>query len=300
MTDHHYSEYLVGDGDRRALHYVALSALCGLLALVLLARWLWELPGVEAFVRRYPGTVPTPADPGTPLWVVALHALNLFFIVQLVASGWAVRTARRPIGHWTPRSGSRAPVTLEQWFHVAVDLLWLASGTVFVVLMFVTGRWVRIVPTSWDVVPNAISVALTYLSLHWPAEDSWVAYNALQMLAYFLVVFVLAPLAAVTGWRLSFLWPRAAGWQRLPIEPARKVHFAVMVGFVAFVVVHVAMVVLGGPVRLLNHMFAGNDSDSVAGVLVLCGVLAVSGLAVAAARPVVIRSLAGLTGRVTR
>lgn len=301
MTGSPYYAYLVGDGDRRARHYVALSAVCGLVALVLLARWLWELPAVIAFVQRNPGHASGLQSAGTPVWVVALHALNLFFVAQLVRSGWAIRTARRPIGHWTPRGRRSEVVTLEQWFHVALDLAWVVSGAVFIALVFVSGRWVRIVPTSWDIVPNAASVALAYLSLHWPAENSWQAYNALQVLAYFLVVFVLAPLAALTGWRLSFLWPRGRGWQRmLPIEAARRVHFVVMGCFVVFVVVHVGMIVAGGPVQLLNHMFAANDGDSLAGVAVLGGVLVVTALAIAAARPVVIRTLAGLTGKVTR
>lgn len=301
MTGSPYYAYLVGDGDRRARRYVALSALCAVVALVLFARWLWDLPAVVQFVQQHPGQAAGSQSAGTPVWVVTLHALNLFFLAQLVASGWAIHTARRPIGHWTPRGRQRETVTLEQWFHVALDLAWLAAGAVFVALMFSSGRWVRIVPTSWDVVPNAVSVALAYLSLHWPAEDSWQGYNALQLLAYFLVVFFLAPLAALTGWRLSFLWPRGRGWARLfPVEVARKLHFAVMVLFVAFVLVHVGLIIVGGPVQLLNHMFAANDGDSLAGVAVLCGVLALAGLAIAAARPVVIRTLAGLTGRVTR
>jgi hypothetical protein len=47
-------------------------------------------------------------------------------------------------------------------------------------------------------------------------------------------------------------------------------------------------------------MFAARDDGSLVGVLVLCGVIALAAAAVAAARPVVLRSLAGLTGRVTR
>ncbi|WP_421014458.1 FAD-binding protein, partial [Glutamicibacter creatinolyticus] len=45
----------------------------------------------------------------------------------------------------------------------------------------------------WDVFPNALSSALQYASFDWPLENSWTNYNALQMITYFLVVFVAAP-----------------------------------------------------------------------------------------------------------
>ena len=44
-----------------------------------------------------------------------------------------------------------------------------------------------------------ISVAIQYLSLDWPTETGWVDYNSLQLIAYFITVFVAAPLALITG-----------------------------------------------------------------------------------------------------
>lgn len=277
-----------------------------LVLLVLAARWLRAQPEVADFVARHPGVATGARGDGTPAWVGVLHALNLFFLALMVRSGLAVRTTRRPAGRWTRRRRARGAglgrtVTLEQWFHVGVDLLWLTTGLVFVVLLLTSGRWTRLVPTSWDVLPNAASVALQYLSLQWPQENGWVAYNALQMLAYTVVVFVLAPTAAVTGLRMSALWPvrlRADRW--FPVARARAVHFPVMVGFVLFAVVHVGLVLSTGAVRNLNHMFAARDDDSPLGVLVLAGLLAVTALAVLAVRPTLLRALAALTGTVSR
>ena len=65
-------------------------------------------------------------------------------------------------------------------------------------------------PTSWDVFPNAVSAALQYVSLDWPTENGWVNYNGLQQLAYFATVFIAAPLAIVTGVRMSGIWPKKA------------------------------------------------------------------------------------------
>ena len=93
---------------------------------------------------------------------------------------------------------------------LSANLLWLANGVVFVVLLFVSGHWARIVPTSWEVFPNALSAALQYGTMEWPMEDAWVNYNALQQLMYFIIVFIAAPLAAITGVRMSEWWPKNA------------------------------------------------------------------------------------------
>ena len=41
------------------------------------------------------------------------------------------------------------------------------------------------------------------MSLDWPTERGWVVYNSLQLLAYFVTVFVAAPAALITGLGMS-------------------------------------------------------------------------------------------------
>ena len=76
-----------------------------------------------------------------------------------------------------------------------LDAIWVLNGVIYWILLFATGQWTRIVPTGWDVFPHAVSVAIQYASLDWPLENGWVNYNALQLLTYFVTVFVAAPLA---------------------------------------------------------------------------------------------------------
>jgi hypothetical protein len=66
---------------------------------------------------------------------------------------------------------------------LGVDALWLLNGVIFYVLRFATGQWHRLVPTSWNVFPNALPVLIQYLSLNWPTDNSWTAYNGLQLIA---------------------------------------------------------------------------------------------------------------------
>ncbi|MTH67031.1 hypothetical protein GJ743_01430 [Agromyces bracchium] len=286
---------------RRALAAVGLVLLAA--AVVLVARWLRTLDGVQAFLAAYPGEAPMPegAPVGFPAWLAWQHFFNVFLMVLIVRSGWQVRRERRPAAYWTPRWNPSRKIGLNLWFHQSLDLLWLVNGVAFVVLLFATGQWMRIVPTSWEVVPNAISAALQYASLDWPTENGWVHYNGLQQSTYFATVFVAAPLAVISGVRMSGLWPaRATTLSRVyPVEVARAIHFPVMLYFVAFVVVHVALVLATGALRNLNHMYGGQDAVNWVGFIVFAGSLLVIAAAWVAARPLVLAPVAGLFGRVS-
>ncbi|WP_433584910.1 cytochrome b/b6 domain-containing protein [Microbacterium hydrocarbonoxydans] len=272
-------------------------------AVVAFVRTLLSLPFMQDFLAAFPGEY-EPAihvAPGFAPWVGWQHFFNMFLMVLIIRSGLTIRREKRPTAFWTPRNNPKGKVSLTIWFHQALDILWLTNGVIFLVLLFATGHWVRIVPTSWEVLPNALSAALQYVSFDWPAENGWNNYNSLQQLAYFVTVFLAAPLAAVTGFRMSGLWPKRA--ERLskayPIEWARKVHFPVMLYFVLFIIAHVALVFLTGMLANLNHMFASSDAVTWTGFWVFVVAIAVIAAGWAAARPLVIAPIAKLFGNVS-
>jgi methionine sulfoxide reductase catalytic subunit len=131
-------------------------------------------------------------------------------------------------------------------------------------LLFATSQGRHLVPTSWAVFPNAVSVLIQYLSLRWPTEQGWVAYNSLQLLACFVTVFVAAPLALTTGLgmspALSTRFKRIS--KMLSIQTARSLHFLVLVWFVSFIVMHVTFVFTTGLLNNLNHIYAARNDDS--------------------------------------
>jgi thiosulfate reductase cytochrome b subunit len=272
-------------------------------------RWMLSTEPLRDFLAAYPGeyALPVSAPVGIPAWLAWQHFLNVFFLLLIIRTGLQVRREKRPSVFWSPRGNKRRKMSLALWFHQALDILWIANGVLFVVLLFATGQWMRIVPTSWEVVPNALSAALQYVSLDWPTENGWVNYNSLQQLAYFATVFVAAPLAIVTGVRMSHVWPKnAAGLNRLyPVEWARRVHFPVMLYFVAFTVVHVILVFATGALRNLNHMYAAQGSvepgayaDNWLGFWLFALSMAVIAAAWIAARPAVLVPIARLFGTV--
>jgi hypothetical protein len=153
---------------------------------------------------------------------------------------------------------------LARWWHLGTDMLWLVNGAIFYVLLFSTGQWRRIVPTTWKVFPSAASVLIQYFSLHWPTEHGWTAYNGLQLLAYFITVFVAAPLALLTGLGMSpALSTRIKPVsRRLSIQFARSLHFLVLCWFLFFIVIHVTLVFTTGLLRNLNHIYADRNDAS--------------------------------------
>jgi len=283
----------------------ALALLMAALAGVFLVRAVLSAEVMQEWLARYPGEyhLPEASTPGFPAWVRWQHFFNTFFIVLIIRTGLQVRTEKRPSVFWTPKwsKNGRGKISLALWFHQSLDVLWLVNGVLFVVLLFATNHWMRVVPTSWEVFPNALSALLQYVSLDWPTENGWVNYNSLQQLMYSLTIFVAAPLAAITGVRMSGLWPRnAKTLSRLyPVEWARAVHFPVMLYFVGFIVVHVALVFATGALRNLNHMYAGSDVVNWAGFWIFTGsiVLLVAGWI--AARPLVLAPIAALSGKVS-
>lgn len=164
--------------------------------------------------------------------------------------------------------GFRHSIGLARWWHFSFDLLWLVNGLVFVVLLFSTDQWKRLVPTSWDVFPNAVSTALQYLSLQLPENAGFSTYNALQLLAYFITVFIAAPVAFVTGLLQapSIAGRFGTGAGLLNRQVARTIHFCVLVWMLIFIAVHTLMIFVTGFVGNVNHITLGTNTTSWWGV----------------------------------
>jgi thiosulfate reductase cytochrome b subunit len=264
-------------------------------------------PAVHEFMVRYPGVIAPTADAptGIPVWLNVTHFLNTLFLMLIIRTALSIRSKKRPPAFVTPRRGAlgQAPrrIGINVWLHNTVDVLWMINGGVYVVLLLATGQWVRIVPTTWDVIPNAASALIQYLTFTWPVENPWVVYNSLQVLSYFGVVFVLAPLAILSGVRLSSVWPLDAPRlnRLLPERPIRRLHGIVLFAFMAFIVVHVRLVLFTGAVQNLNVMFAARDDLSFVGTVIFVVSLAVLAGVWFALTDSAQKRLARLTGEVT-
>ena len=299
-----------------------------LISAIAVAKGLRDDRSVQQFIEQYPGTI-EPSSPeattGFPGWARWQHFLNLFFLIFIVRSGVQI-LSDHPRLYWTRHStpgrdwfriqnpvpsdplwtakqdsislpgqvglpGLRHSIGLARWWHLGVDAVWLLNGVIFLVLLFATARWERLVPTSWDVFPNAVSVLIQYLSLNWPTDDGWVAYNGLQLIAYFITVFVAAPLALLTGLGMS---PALSARLRrvstvFSIQTARSLHFLVLGWFLIFIVIHTTFVFTTGLLVNLNHVYAGRTDDSWLGFWLFAASMVVVVVGWIAATPFTIR-----------
>jgi DMSO/TMAO reductase YedYZ molybdopterin-dependent catalytic subunit len=136
------------------------------------------------------------------------------------------------------------------------------------------------VPTSLEIFPKAAEAALAYFQLQAPPAGE--PYNALQQLAYFAVVFLLAPLQIATGFAMSpavagrFAWfPRLFGGR----QAARSIHFLGLIIFIAFTVHHTALVVADGLSKGLSKIVLGSAGDPTPTDAALAVGIAILGLA---------------------
>jgi len=199
---------------------------------------------------------------------------------------------------WTAKEDARyiTPIVATPGYHHTVGIArswhflnvygFIVTGILFVVMLFDTEQWRRLVPQSALIFSSAWNAWVHYATFHLPPEpNGFYAYNGLQQLAYFSVVFVLGPLAILTGIAMSpavvnrFSWyARLFGGR----QSARSLHFLTMMAFLAFIVVHVALVAMTGLVRNMNHIVLGTDTTSRLGLvlgLVGLGAIALSWIA---------------------
>jgi methionine sulfoxide reductase catalytic subunit len=294
---------------------------------VAVAQGLRELPAVQDFLVRYPGVPPSAltVKAGFPAWLRMQHFLNVLFMAFIIRAGvqvladhprlywkrdctpgtewfrfqkavptgriWTAKDDSVTIPGWLGIPGIRHSIGLARWWHFSFGLLWIINGVVVYALLFWTGQWQRLVPTTWEVFPNAASTALQYLSLTFPADESWTRYNSLQQLAYFVTVFVAAPVSILTGFMQGPAISNRLGLfgQVLNRQRSRSIHFIAMWWFLFFILIHVTLVFITGARVNLNMMFAGVHDGSWSGFEIFVPALALVAVTWWLASPFTIR-----------
>jgi len=297
------------------------------LVTVAAAQQLRTMPEVQSFIKAFPGTgsFSRPVESGFPWWLRYQHFLNLFLMLFMIRSGlqiladhprlyldgdctpgrdwfrlrgpvprdrvWTAKEDSVALPGWLGLPGIRHSIGLARWWHFSLDTLWLLNGIIFYILLFSTDQWLRLVPQSWDLIPNAVSTAIQYASLDFPPASGWQQYNGLQMIAYFTTVFVAAPLAMVTGLlqapAIAARFKTAKGV--LNRQVSRTVHFCVLGYFISFVIIHVTMVFSTGLLKNLNHITRGVNDGSPGGLVLFAVGIGAIAVAWVAASPFTLR-----------
>ena len=184
---------------------------------------------------------------------------------------WTAKDDARYISPVFALPGYRHTVGVARSWHFIDVYGFIITGLIFVTLLFATDQWRRIVPTSGIVLTQAWNTFVLYANFHLPPEpNGFYGYNALQQFAYFAVVLVFGPLSILTGIAMSPalanrfpLYPRFFGGR----QAARSIHFLLLLGYIAFLIVHVTLVVLTGFARNMNHIVLGTDDQKPLGMI---------------------------------
>ena len=210
----------------------------------------------------------------TRLW----HWLNLICLVTLFMSGLNVSNAH-PNLYWGDWGFDPQTAWLNVWhfppwatipgyYSLADARLWhflaawfFAFGLLlFMIASLINRHFQRDVTVrkrewTWSAIRDDIAHHLRFDFDHGPGK-----YNLLQKLAYGLVIFVMLPLMILSGITMSpgmdATWPfliEIFGGR----QSARSIHFIICWGLFGFFLLHVALVILAGPIDQMRGMIFG-------------------------------------------
>lgn len=206
-----------------------------------------------------------------PPLVRLTHWLNVVAVIVLIMSGLNILMAH-PHLYWGIRSTFADPwisiPKIPDWllipqgrdlararnWHFLFAWVFVVNGLIYLVWGLVSGRFRRrLWPTRADLKGFGASVA-EHARFRFATDDHARTYNVIQKLTYLAMVLVVLPMMLVTGLSMSPGF-NAIGGLLLELmggrQSARTLHFISAGLIVAFIVVHVGLVIWTG---LLNNM----------------------------------------------
>lgn len=232
-----------------------------------------EAMGESAPVRRHHGAVR------------AWHWLNAATLAVMAMSGMGIFNAHPRLywgqaGAWPEQAwldlegadGLAFPgwMTLPGEYNLAQARLWhFAFAWVLVAALALYGLWAlgsgharrQLLPRPADLAPARLWRDIAdHARLRFPTGAAALRYGPLQRLAYASVVFVALPLMVLSGLAMAPAIDAAWPWLIDLLggrQSARSVHFVCAGALASFVLVHLCMVALSGPLNQLRGMVTG-------------------------------------------
>jgi thiosulfate reductase cytochrome b subunit len=178
---------------------------------------------------------------------------------RFTAKNGAVRTNAFP--DWATIPSNYDLASARRW-HLAFALV-LGFGLLFFLIASLFNRHIRkdLVLKREEIAPRHIwHDVIEHLKLRFHNPDDPGAFNILQKLSYIGVIFVAIPLVIFTGLTMSPGMDAAWGWL-LDLfggrQSARSIHFIAAALLLLFIVVHLALVLLSGPINGVRGMVTG-------------------------------------------
>jgi len=203
--------------------------------------------------------------------VLRLGSLTVETTGLLGASKEGQALAARGFPAWLTIPSYQDLAAGRRW-HFFFAWLFAINGAVYLLAGLVSRHFRRdLLPTTAELAPKHLAhEVVTHAKLQFPKGEAARRYNVLQKLSYMGVAFVLLPLMVLTGLTMS---PGLDSAFHVLLDifggrpSARSLHFICASLLVAFVVVHVVMVLVSGVWNNLRSMITGQyaiESDGVA------------------------------------
>jgi len=208
------------------------------------------------------------------------HWINALAVLALIGSGLTISNAHKflywgqaganPRDAWlhVPRWPSWA--TIPSYYSLSAARTWhlffalvLAFGLLAYLIWSLANRHIQrdLRVRRAELKPaHLIADARAHLDLRFHDPENPAAYNSFQKLSYVAVLFVLLPLVIFSGLALSPGMDAAWPWLTDIFggrQSARSVHFICMALLTLFIVVHLALVILAGPLNEVRSMITG-------------------------------------------
>jgi Ni/Fe-hydrogenase b-type cytochrome subunit len=216
------------------------------------------------------------------------HWVNVVALLVLLMSGlqifnahpalyWGIRSTfaepwiaiKGGFPHWATLPGYKSLGDGRLW-HFFFAWVFVLNGLLYLLAALVGGHLKRdLLPGRDQLSPRHFwHEVITHARLRFPKGEEARRYNLLQKLAYLAVIFVLLPLMLATGLTMSPGFNAVAPWM-LDLfggrQSARTIHFLCASAIVAFVAVHLFMVVASGLWNNLRSMVTGRYAIEVEG-----------------------------------
>ncbi len=194
----------------------------------------------------------------------------------LIVGGFEIPTTG-VLGHWRDSNGNVQTRAFPSWatipsnynlagarsWHFLFAWLLVVPGLLYWLVSFLNRHIQRdLAPKRAELSPRHIWQDIkNHARLRFPTGAAARDYNILQKASYLGVLFVLLPLVVLTGLTMSPSMNAAWPWL-LDIfggrQSARSLHFIAAMLIACFIVVHLVMVVLAGPINEVRSMITGH------------------------------------------
>lgn len=185
---------------------------------------------------------------------------------QFVTTGWFGLSAGadgqmvvRGFPAWATLPGPLNLALARHW-HFFFAWIFVINGVIYAVYTFASRHFWRDLAPSWQELGGIGRSVLDHARLRFPKGNTARHYNVLQKLSYIIVIFGMGPLMVATGLAMSPWLDAAYPWLTAIFggrQSARTIHFVIAFALLAFILIHVAMVLASGPLNNVRSMVTG-------------------------------------------